>query len=243
MTPARAERQKQDDPESASERISERASERTCALTRQPADPASLLRFVEGPDGDIVPDLKRKLPGRGVWITATRASVVEAVKRNVFARSLKRPVKPSPDLADLVETLLTGEARQSLAMANKARLVVTGAFQVEKQIGKGRIAALVHAQDGSPDGKRKIAQALYRNAPDTAPGIPRIEIFDSNQLDLALGHTNVIHAALRQGAASDAFVARSRRLAFYRTGKPENEANSASEDLQDGVSEEPQSRG
>lgn len=229
MNPARARREKQ-------ERDSERASARTCALTREPADPASLIRFVEGPDGDVTPDLKRKLPGRGVWVTATRDSIVEAARRNVFARSLKRPVKPSPDLPDLIESLLLEEARQSLAMANKAGLVVTGAFQVEKQIARGPVAALIHARDGAADGKRKITQALHRNAPDTAAAIPRIEIFDSNQLDLALGHTNVIHAALRQGAASDAFLARSRRLAFYRMGKPENEAGEASEKLLDGTS-------
>ena len=175
-----------------------------------------MIRFVAGPDGAIVPDLRRKLPGRGVWVTAHRDTVSEAVRKNVFARGLKAPVKPDADLAQVVDTLLLEEARQSLAMANKAGLIVTGAFQVEKQIARGGVAALIHAADGSAEGGRKIGQALRRKAGVAADDIPLIEFFDSNQLDLALGHTNVIHAALRQGAASEAFLARCQRLSQYR---------------------------
>ena len=196
------------------------AQERTCALSREQRDPADLIRFVEGPDGQIVPDLKRKLPGRGVWITANAIAVAEAVRRNVFARSLKRPVMSHPGLAGMVDELMVHELLQSLAMAKKAGLAANGAFQVEKLISHGIIAALVQASDGSADGARKIEQALYRHLPELAAKLPRIEIFDSTQLGLALGHTNVIHAALKQGAATDAFLARYRRLAAYRAKQP-----------------------
>lgn len=205
MTAARAKRRQE-----------EGEQERTCALTRCAQDPSGLIRFVSAPDGTIVPDLRRKLPGRGVWITARFDSVAEAVRKNVFARSLKLAVKPDADLAARVDALLLDEVRQSLAMANKAGLVTTGAFQVEKQIARGNVVALVHASDGAPDGRRKMQQVLKRSLGDQAGLVAIVDFFDSNQLDLALGHTNVIHAALRRGAASDAFLARCRRLDLYR---------------------------
>ncbi|MGE3246159.1 MAG: RNA-binding protein [Beijerinckiaceae bacterium] len=198
--------------------------ERTCALTREVRDPAGLIRFVAAPDGVIVPDIKRKLPGRGVWITATSASVAEAARRNVFARSLKKTVTAAPDLAAQTQELLEADARQSLAMANKAGLVAMGSFQVEKAIGRGSVAALIHASDGSSDGRRKIEQALFRALGEAAKNIVRVDLFDSKQLSLALGHTNVIHAALRRGAATDAFLSRSGRLAAFRANEPHRQA-------------------
>ena len=102
-------------------------------------------------------------------------------------------------------------------MANKAGLVTAGAFKVEAEIASQAPAALIHARAGSPDGARKLAAALKRRG-ETTVETPRIELFSSAQLELALGRANVIHAALRKGAASGAFLARCRRLALYRAG-------------------------
>ena len=96
---------------------------RMCAVTRTERPPADLIRFVADPSGGVVADLARRLPGRGVWVTATRTAITEAVKRNSFAKSLKQPVRPDKDLADQVEKLLAIEARQALSLANKAGLV------------------------------------------------------------------------------------------------------------------------
>ncbi len=175
------------------------------------------MRFVLSPDGEVVPDLKRKLPGRGVWVQATAKTVAEAVRRKAFARGFKESAQAPADLAERVDALLEKDALQSLSMANKAGLVVAGAFKVESEIASQAPAALIHARDGSPDGARKIAAALMRRG-ETAAQAPRVEMFASSQLDLALGRANVIHAALRKGAASDAFLARCRRLAHYRAG-------------------------
>ena len=216
------------------------AQERTCALTRVAMDPSGLVRFVAAPDGTIAPDLKRKLPGRGVWITARADCVARAAARNVFARSLKQQVSVDPDLARRVDDLMLAEARQSLALANKAGLVVHGAMAVEKLVAQGKVAVLVHAADGGRDGARKMLQALRRHYGAQADLTPVIEIFDSAQLDLALGHANVIHAALKRGAATQAFLVRCQRLAAYRgvapqtpdaAGRPEkNEQGSIVED-------------
>ena len=191
---------------------------RTCVVTRAKFAPDELLRFVLSPEGIVTPDLRRKLPGRGVWVQTGRDAVVEAIRRKAFTRGFKAPASAPADLPELVEALLLKDALQSLAMANKAGQAFAGAFKVEAEIAEKAPAALIEASDGSRDGARKIANALMRRWPEEAALTPRIEMFDSSQLDLALGRANVIHAALRKGAASEAFLARCRRLARYRAG-------------------------
>src|SRR5580693_8714043 len=80
--------------------------ERMCVATRTVRPVADMIRFVVGPDGEAVPDLKRKLPGRGVWVTATQDALSDAVKRKIFARGFKRDVRLPPDLLGRTEHLL-----------------------------------------------------------------------------------------------------------------------------------------
>jgi hypothetical protein len=196
----------------------EGGNDRMCIVTRERLAPDAMIRFVADPAGEIVPDLKRKLPGRGVWVTAARERVNEAVKRQAFARGLKSAVHVPADLALRLDALLERDALQSLAMANKAGLVIAGAAKVLAEIETGMVTGLVQARDGGADGARKLQQALTRRRGEAASKVPRVELFVSCQLDLALGRTNVIHAALKTGVASEAFLARCRRLAAYRGG-------------------------
>lgn len=191
-------------------------NERMCIVTRARRSPTEMIRFVRGLNGEIVPDLKRKLPGRGVWVTAAIEPVNEAVKRRAFARALKAEVSVPIDLAAQVDGLLEQDALQSLAMANKAGRLVAGAAKVAAAIEAGAVVGLIHASDGSAEGARKLHRALIHRFGEAAAKVPRIELFASARLDLALGRTNVIHAALETGAASEAFLARCRRLAAYR---------------------------
>jgi predicted RNA-binding protein YlxR (DUF448 family) len=177
-----------------------------------------MLRFVVGPDGDVVPDLKRNLPGRGVWVTAEAGHVAEAVKRQLFAKAFKDKVRASASLPEEIDRLLEQQALQALSICNKAGLVTAGSAKVEKFLGSSPVAALVHASDGGADGIRKMGQVLTRLKGEAAASVPRITLFASSQLDLALGRSNVIHAALKSGAASEAFLERCRRLAHYRCG-------------------------
>jgi predicted RNA-binding protein YlxR (DUF448 family) len=196
---------------------------RTCVATRSVRPVDEMLRFVSGPDGVLVPDLKRKLPGRGVWVTATAATVEVAARRKAFARALKRPsgdVTVSATLAQDVEQLLQRDALQALAMANKAGAVVVGSAKVAAAIETGRMAALVHAAEAGEDGVRKLDQVVHRRLGEAAAGIATIKLFAGEQLDLALGRTNVIHAALARGGACEGFLARCQRLDFYRSGNP-----------------------
>lgn len=206
----------------AAARDAEAGPERTCIVTRQKGLPEDMIRFVIGPGTIVVPDIRRKLPGRGVWVTAHAESVAEAVRRRAFARSFKTQVKAAETLPAEIDGLMTTDCLQSLAMANKAGQVVTGTAKVEEAIATGTILVLVHASDGSSDGKRKLDGRLHKATQGTRCE-PPIELFRSDQLDLALGRTNVIHAALVPGSASRAFLARCRKLSLYRYGPPRAE--------------------
>jgi predicted RNA-binding protein YlxR (DUF448 family) len=196
-------------------------TERLCVATRVVRPVADLIRFVVGPDGDVVPDLKRKLPGRGLWITASRAAVVEAVRRKAFARGFRRDVRVPSGLAAMVEERLERSAFDALSIAHKAGLVPTGFAKVQAALAGEPVVALVHAADAGADGVRKLAAAVTRRFGDEAGRVPVIAAFTSMQLDLALGRSNVIHAALLAGSASGTFLARCRSLEHYRTAEPD----------------------
>lgn len=187
-------------------------SERTCIVTRKVMDPDQMIRFVCAPDGSVVPDTRRKLPGRGVWVSSKHAAVAEAAKRKLFLRAFRKPCQIHEDLAEQLDGLLEKAALAAFALANKAGLVVQGFAKVEAAIRSGEVAALVSASDGSADGRGKLHQLL--NAAECT--VPIIEEFSSQQLDLALGRTNVIHAAVAAGGLADKFVLATRRLKDYR---------------------------
>ena len=199
-----------------------RGTERLCALTREVRPIDELIRFVAAPDGGIVPDLKRRLPGRGVWITAKRTAIDEAVKRNAFARSLKRDVKAPSGLGSQVERQLENAALDALGIAHKAGRVAIGFGRTESALADvPPVSAILSASDGSPEGARKIAAAAARRQMGENPAeIPVIAAFTSAQLDLALGRSNVVHAALLAGPASNGFLARCQSLERFRTIDP-----------------------
>lgn len=189
-------------------------SERTCIVTRAKGEPGDMIRFVIGPDAHVVPDLRHKLPGRGVWVVAQADKIAEAVKRRAFARGFKTEVVVPATLAADVEALLVKDCLQALSLANKAGQVVTGFAKVEAEIARGAVAGLVEANDAGADGARKLGQALTRRfAPAALP--PTVKLFTSLQLSLALGLANVIHAALNEGAAAGAFLSQCRKLDRY----------------------------
>lgn len=194
----------------------DRGVERMCVATRTVRPVADLIRFVVGPDGEAVPDLKHKLPGRGVWVTATQCALEDAIKRKAFGRGFKRDIRLPADLVARTEQLLVRSALEALAIAGKASLVVAGFAKVEATLERKDVAALLHAAEAAPDGVRKLDSAL-RRAPQ-ADSIPVIRILTSEQLDLALGRPNVVHAALIAGSSSDRVLARLRRLERFRTG-------------------------
>ena len=189
---------------------------RRCALTRMRLPKQDLIRFVLAPTGEIVPDLKERLPGRGVWVTAAHDRVAEAAKRNVFAQALKTQVTVPAELAERVDRLLVEGALGALALANKAGKLVFGATKVEETIIRGRVAALVHASDAAQHGCRKLDGKFRASARDGAQA--PVRLFSADELGLASGRTNVIHAALICGGAAAKFLAAALRLERYRKG-------------------------
>jgi uncharacterized protein len=193
-------------------------AERFCAVTRvvKPAD--ELIRFVVGPDG-VVPDLKRKLPGRGLWISGERSTLKEAIARKVFARGFKRDIRVTEELVEQTEQLLVRSALDALAIAGKSGLVAAGFAKAEAALNHDDVVGFLHAADGSADGVAKLAGVMRRRT--DAERIIVIRAFSSAQLDLALGRSNVVHAALLAGPANDTFLARFARLERFRTGTPD----------------------
>lgn len=179
---------------------------------------ARLIRFVAGPDGGVVADLARKLPGRGMWVAADRAAVTLAAKKGLFARAAKAPLKASPDLADQVASLLKARLLAALGLARRAGDLTSGFEKVASTIASGKAAWLIEASDGAPDGRRKILALARRQI--RAPGV--FGVFTSAELGLALGAENVIHTAFLAGRAAERWAEDVRRLAGFSPLLPED---------------------
>ncbi len=191
-----------------------KAPERTCVATRTVRPAGELIRFVRAPDGAVVPDLKRELPGRGVWVTASGDAVRLAMKKRAFARGFKDEVTVDPALDAVTDGLIERQTLAMLGFANKAGLVLAGFAKVEAALAKEAVLALIEAQDAGEDGVRKLGQAARRSGRSTE--MRAVRLFRGSQLDLALGRSNVVHAALLAGPVSAAFLARCDALARYR---------------------------
>ena len=176
-----------------------------------------MIRFVIAPNGEAVADLKQNLPGRGVWVTATRSALDRALKANAFARGFRRDVRLAGDLVPRTERLLENAALDALAVARKAGLVAMGFAQVETALKREAVIALLHAAEAASDGVKKLDSALRQSRQSGSVRI--IRILTTGQLDLALGRPNVIHAAVLAGRASETFMARLRRLERFRSAE------------------------
>ena len=200
-----------------------------CAVTRQVRPTDELIRFVLDGSGKVVADVKRKLPGRGLWVSASRKAVATAVKRSLFAKGFRKPVKDSETLVAETEGLLVRGAIEALAVVAKAGQVAPGFAKVEACLKAGEAMALIHAQDGAADGIRKLdnlaAAASAAKTAEIAAKIPIINALNSAELDLALGRSNVIHAALLAGPAGKTFLSRIERLVRFRTSDGDETAN------------------
>jgi predicted RNA-binding protein YlxR (DUF448 family) len=199
---------------------------RLCAVTRNQHPVENLIRFVLGPDDVIVPDLAHRLPGRGVWVEARRPALAAAVRRKVFARSLRRQVVVPEDLPEQVERLMARRLAEAVSLANKAGLLVTGFAKVDDLIAQGRAAVLIHAADAALDGAGKLSRRLAAvMGPERAREVTVAEL-TGQQLDLAIGRSNVVHAAATEGGAARRMLQEAGRLRRYRSEEPRREADS-----------------
>jgi uncharacterized protein len=191
-------------------------NDRTCIVTRQTKQPDELIRFVAGPDGQIVPDIKSVLPGRGCWVTANAETVALAIKRKIFSRALKTEVTIDPDLVGLIERLLVKNALGSLGLLRKSGNLMTGSAKVDDLVRSGKAGFVLHATDGAADGIRKITQGRRATREMGGKEVPGFALFTSVEMSLAFGGDNVIHAAANAGQISKGSLARLEALARYR---------------------------
>ena len=176
-----------------------------------------LVRFVAAPDGGVAPDLARKLPGRGLWVEATREALTTAVKKNAFARAAKTQLRPPADLADRVEAMLAERLLAGLGLARRGGALVMGYTKTAQAVEAGKVAVLLEASDGADDGRRKMMQVVRR-----AARRPRlVGLFSSGELSLALGGENVIHTAFLAGRAAERWTEDVLRLSGFRPLLPE----------------------
>ena len=214
-------------------RTDKSATLRMCAVSREQRPIDELIRFVVSPQGEVVADIKRKLPGRGLWISASRQTVAEAVRRHQFSRGFRRDVRVAESLAADTEALLARSTIEALAIAAKAGQVISGYSKVEAALAdrksRAALAALVHASDGASDGIRKLQALARQNAVNhgESAAFPAVTALSSAELDLALGRSNVVHAALLAGPASKTFLSRSQTLVRYRAADADKTAGTA----------------
>lgn len=183
-----------------------------------------LLRFVVSPENQVVPDLKGKLPGRGAWVSADRSSVQRAVSKGLFSRAFERRTSCATDLPAMVERLLEDQVVGTLAMANKAGDLVTGFAKVDAMIRNGEAAVLLHASDGSADGKRKLQNANKATVSLGGPGVATFDHIRADLFERALGKSDSVHIAIKHGNLADSLKQKISRLRNY-LGTQTNEAN------------------
>ncbi|MEM9146593.1 MAG: RNA-binding protein [Pseudomonadota bacterium] len=182
--------------------------ERRCIATGASGSTARLIRFVHGPDGDAVPDLAEKLPGRGIWLTSERDLVDKAVKKRLFARAFRAETAVAPDLADRLEALVADRLVSTIAMARKAGQAVTGFEKTRFALESASMGVLIEARDGAQDGRQKLRRL--------AQDLPVISALDASELGLAFGRDFAIHAALSAGAIAERALREAGRLGGLR---------------------------
>ncbi len=183
--------------------------ERRCIATGESGPPERMVRFVLGPEGVVVPDVARRLPGRGVWVTAERAALERALVRRLFARAFRAAVRVPEDLADQVEALLAQRLVDTIALARRAGQGVSGFEKVRARLREGPVGVLVEAREAARHGREKLARL--------AGNVPVVDVLSAAELGLAFGRDFAIHAALDRGGLADRVVAEGRRLAGFRS--------------------------
>ena len=190
--------------------------ERKCIVTGKLRSHAHLIRFVVSPDGEVTPDIAAKFPGRGMWVSADRTTLELAVAKNHFCKAAKANVKAPADLVARVEKLLARRMIDDLGMARRSGNLVCGFDNVIRELDSAKPpAALVEANDGAADGRRKLLGSAKSRR--LSPAL--IDVLTCEEISLALGRENVIHAALKSGPLAARLIFEAGRLSGFRTEK------------------------
>jgi uncharacterized protein len=187
--------------------------ERRCIVSREVLPESRLVRFVVGPENEIVPDLAAKLPGRGMWVSANRSVLERAVAKNLFAKAVKANVRVPAELPNRIESLLLKRIQDHLGLARRSGTLVFGFDNVVRALeARRKPKLLIEARDGAEDGRRKVLATARAQAFE--PKV--IDLLDADEMSMALGRENVIHAALFPGPLADRLVLDAERLEGFR---------------------------
>ncbi len=193
--------------------------ERRCIATGEVQPKRGLIRFGVSPDGQIVPDVLEKLPGRGIWVSAERDALTTAVQKKLFARGAKQSVTVPETLVEVVEALLAKRLIDGISMARKAGKAIAGYEKVKDWLGRDEARILFQATDGSERGKSKLHPPGGRGS--------FFEVLTASELGLSFGRERVIHAALGFGGLTE----RIREDAIRLSGVRELDGGSATEEV------------
>lgn len=183
---------------------------RRCIATGELHERGTLLRLVVSPEGELVPDVAARLPGRGLWLLPRRDIVDRAVAKRLFARAARQPVSAPPGLADRIEALLAQRCGETLGLARRAGQAVAGFERVTDMARRGRVGLLVFALDAAEAGRRRVA-ALGRE-------VPAAGALTGAELGAAFGRDRVAHVAVAPGPFADRLAVDMRRIAGFRAG-------------------------
>jgi len=184
-------------------------AERRCIVSRDAEPRSHLLRFVVGPDGQVVPDLAEKLPGRGLWVSAEREALEEAISQDAFSKAARQKLQIPDGFSDIVEQNLADRVVNLISLARKAGQAVCGFEKVKSWLADGRARILLQASDGSERGKGKLW---------TPEGGRWFGHLTSSEMGLAFGRESVIHGALATGGLAARIVQDAEKLQGVRVG-------------------------
>ncbi|MCW9035494.1 MAG: RNA-binding protein [Alphaproteobacteria bacterium] len=201
--------------------------QRKCLVTGEVLPKENLIRFVVGPNQEVVPDIEGKLPGRGLWLSATRDVVNTACGKNAFAKGAKKKVVVPVDLADTIEALLVGRCLDLIGLGRRSGKVVAGYEKVraclkDQSINHNKVSILFAASDGAEDGRRKI-KAL-------APTVPLVELFRSDELAAAIGRDNTVHLVLSSRGLAEKVLGHCEKLVGFRAMLQNQDDNEEAQD-------------
>ena len=181
--------------------------ERKCLATGEVQPKHGLIRFVIGPDEQVVPDITGKLPGRGRYVAEDRDALDTAVKKRLFARGAKRQVTVRDGLVDEVERQLARRVVDLIALSRKGGRAVAGYEKVKNMLALEEAQVLIQASDGSGRGKSKLSTPHFGTY---------IGCLTADELGLAFGRQTVIHGALASGGLTQRVVEEANRLRGVR---------------------------
>lgn len=193
-----------DTPSPDSSRKRERNTDpiRRCILLGDRAPRAALVRLALTPDGDVLPDVRAKAPGRGAWIGVTKAQLEIAIQKGKLKGALARAFKTGPiaipdDLPARIESALERASLDRLGLESRSGGLFSGAEKIETAARSGKLHLLLHACDAGTDGNRKLDQA-WRVGSDEEGSDKRGLVLPVPRtiLAVALGRQNVVHIGL-----------------------------------------------